>query len=157
LAEHFEGKLNSSVGSCLKAAQELNDDQVDVLVHGSDSAVASQIAELKKYPGVSKIQVAKNDSLDNAYGQCVALIAQNLIEANGYDNVIAASSSFGKDVVPRIGGLMDLQAITDIIQIKDGGNQFVRPIYAGNALCTVSTSDKIKLMTVRGTNFEKVP
>jgi len=55
--------------------------------------------------------------LDNPYGQCVALIAQNLIEANGYNKVIAASSSFGKDVVPRIGGLLDLQAITDIIQI----------------------------------------
>lgn len=59
--------------------------------------------------------------------------------------------------MPRIGGLMDLQAITDIIQIHDGGNKFVRPIYAGNALCTVSTTDAIKLMTIRGTNFEKVP
>ena len=87
------------------------------MVHGSDSAISSQVEELKKYPGVSKIQVAKNDLLDNPYGQCVALIAQNLIEANGYNNVIAASSSFGKDVVPRIGGLLDLQAITDIIQI----------------------------------------
>jgi electron transfer flavoprotein alpha subunit len=58
--------------------------------------------------------------------------------------------------MPRIGGLMDLQAITDIIEIKDSGAKFVRPIYAGNALCTVSTKDSIKLMTVRGTNFEKV-
>lgn len=55
-----------------------------------------------------------------------------------------------------MGGLLDLQAITDIIQIKDEGNKFVRPIYAGNALCTVSTSDKIKLLTIRSTNFEKV-
>ena len=86
----------------------------------------------------------------------MALIAQGVIESGSYDKVIAASSSFGKDVVPRIGGLMDLQAITDIVEIKDGGAKFVRPIYAGNALCTVSTKDKIKLMTVRGTNFEKV-
>ena len=78
-----------------------------------------------------------------------------MIEANGYTNVIAASSSFGKDVIPRIGGLMDLQAITDVVGIKDG-SKFVRPIYAGNALCTVSTTDPIKLLTVRGTNFEKV-
>jgi len=54
-----------------------------------------------------------------------------------------------------MGGLLDLQAITDIVEIR-GSDKFVRPIYAGNALCTVSTSDKIKLMTVRGTNFEKV-
>ena len=78
-----------------------------------------------------------------------------MIEANGYTNVISASSSFGKDVMPRIGGLMDLQAITDVIGIEDGP-KFVRPIYAGNALCTVSSSDPIKLLTVRGTNFEKV-
>ena len=51
---------------------------------------------------------------------------------------------------------MDLQAISDIIEIKDGGQKFVRPIYAGNALCTVSTSDTIKLLTIRGTNFEKI-
>lgn len=50
---------------------------------------------------------------------------------------------------------MDLQAITDVVKIQDGGSKFVRPIYAGNAMCTVSTSDSIKLLTVRGTNFEK--
>lgn len=55
-----------------------------------------------------------------------------------------------------MGGILDLQAITDVIEIKDNGSKFVRPIYAGNALCTVSTKDKIKLLTVRGTNFEKV-
>jgi electron transfer flavoprotein alpha subunit len=59
-----------------------------------------------------------------------------------------------KDVVPRIGGLMDLQAITDVIDIN--GDKFVRPIYAGNALCTVSTKDSVKLLTIRSTNFEKV-
>lgn len=69
--------------------------------------------------------------------------------------MIAASSSFGKDVIPRIGGLLDLQPITDVVGIKEGP-KFVRPIYAGNALCTVSSSDAIKLLTVRGTNFEKV-
>lgn len=55
-----------------------------------------------------------------------------------------------------MGGILDLQAITDVIEIKDNGSKFVRPIYAGNALCTVSTKDKIKLLTVRATNFEKV-
>jgi electron transfer flavoprotein alpha subunit len=84
------------------------------------------------------------------------VVTSNLIEKNGYDKVVALSSSFGKDVIPRIGGLLDLQAITDVIEIKDGGEKFVRPIYAGNALCTVSSNDKIKLLTVRGTNFDKV-
>jgi electron transfer flavoprotein alpha subunit len=70
--------------------------------------------------------------------------------------VIAASSSFGKDTAPRIGGLLDLQAITDIVQILEDGAKFVRPIYAGNALCTVSTRDAIRILTIRGTNFEAV-
>ena len=78
------------------------------------------------------------------------------MQKNGYTNVIAATTGFGKDVVPRMGGILDLQAITDVIEIKDGGNKFVRPIYAGNALATVSTVDKIKLLTIRATNFEKV-
>lgn len=86
----------------------------------------------------------------------MAVISKGLIEKAGHDKVIAASSSFGKDVIPRIGGLMDLQAITDIIEISEDGLQYVRPIYAGNALCTVTSADKIKLFTIRGTNFEKV-
>ena len=65
------------------------------------------------------------------------------------------SSGFGKDVMPRLGGLLDVQAITDIIEITDGGQKFKRPVYAGNAIATVSTSDSVKLLTVRPTNFEK--
>lgn len=66
---------------------------------------------------------------------------------------MAASSGFGKDVVPRVGGLLDVQAITDVIEILDKGNKFKRPVYAGNAIATVSTTDKVKLISVRATNF----
>ena len=125
------------------------------MVYGSDASVKSQIEEVKKFPGLGKVFTATSDDLENPYGGAFSIVAKNLIEKNGYDKVIALSSSFGKDVIPRIGGLMDLQAITDVIQIKDGV-KFVRPIYAGNALCTVSSIDKIKLLTVRGTNFDKV-
>lgn len=58
-------------------------------------------------------------------------------------------------MVPRLGGLLDLQAITDVIEIVDGGAKFKRPVYAGNAIATVSTADKIKLLSVRSTNFKK--
>merc|ERR1711990_178577 len=83
-------------------------------------------------------------------------MGKGLTEKEGYTQVIASSTSFGKDVMPRLGGLLDLQAITDVVKIEDGGQKFVRPIYAGNAMCTVSSSDAIKLLTVRGANFEKV-
>jgi len=75
--------------------------------------------------------------------------------SNKYDKVVAASSGFGKDVIPRLGGLLDVQPITDVIEIVDGGAKFKRPIYAGNAIATVSTTDKIKLLTVRTTNFDR--
>jgi len=78
-----------------------------------------------------------------------------LVDANGYTSVVSAATGFGKDVVPRVGGLLDVQPITDVIEIIDGGAKFKRPIYAGNAIATVSTSDSIKLMTIRPTNFEK--
>ena len=78
-----------------------------------------------------------------------------LVQSGGYDKVISASSGFGKDVMPRLSGLLDSQAITDIIEITDGGQKFKRPVYAGNAIATVSSSDPIKLLTVRPTNFEK--
>lgn len=69
--------------------------------------------------------------------------------------MVSAASGFGKDVIPRLGGLLDVQPITDVIEIVDNGAKFKRPVYAGNAIATVSTSDSIKLLTVRPTNFEK--
>lgn len=110
---------------------------------------------LQKYPGIRKILTATHDDLENPYGQSVAQITKGLIEKEGYTQVVASSTGFGKDVMPRIGGLIDVQAITDVVKILDGG-KFIRPIYAGNAMCTVSTTDTIKLLTVRGANFEKV-
>jgi electron transfer flavoprotein alpha subunit len=86
----------------------------------------------------------------------VSKLVHQIVKQTGYDKVVAAASGFGKDVVPRLGGLLDVQAITDVIEINDGGNKFKRPVYAGNAIATVSTKDSIKLLTVRPTNFEKI-
>ena len=79
-----------------------------------------------------------------------------MVDKHGYDKVVAASSGFGKDVIPRLGGLLDVQPITDVIEVVEGGARFKRPIYAGNAIATVSTTDKVKLLTVRSTNFERL-
>ena len=99
--------------------------------------------------------VASDPVLNNPYGDFMSKIALKMVQDGGYDKVISASSGFGKDVMPRLGGLLDTQAITDIIEITDEG-KFKRPVYAGNAIATVSTSDPTKLLTVRPTNFEKV-
>lgn len=97
--------------------------------------------------------LCKDPALQNSYGDAVARVVKHLVESKGYDKVVAAASTFGKDVVPRIGGMLDVQPITDVIEIK--GDKFKRPIYAGNAIATVSSSDKVKLITVRSTNFNK--
>lgn len=97
--------------------------------------------------------MCKDPALQNSYGDAVARVVKNLIETKGYDKVLAASSTFGKDVIPRVGGMIDSQPITDVIEIN--GDKYKRPIYAGNAVATVSSSDKIKLITVRSTNFNK--
>jgi len=118
--------------------------------------VDAQIEALQKYPGISKILVAKDSALQNPYGDSIARVAHSVVTAGGYDKVLSAASGFGKDIVPRLGGLLDVQAITDVIEIEENGQKFKRPVYAGNAIATVSTSDNIKLLTVRATNFEKV-
>jgi electron transfer flavoprotein alpha subunit len=82
-------------------------------------------------------------------------VVKSLVQQKGYDKIVAAASGFGKDVVPRVGGLLDLQAITDVIEIVENGAKFKRPVYAGNAIATVSTVDKIKLISIRATNFKK--
>lgn len=88
-------------------------------MHGDDCT--KQIEQVQKYSGINKILVTKDPSLQNAYGDSIARVVKALVQAKGYDKVVAASSGFGKDVVPRIGGLLDLQAITDVIDIVDGG------------------------------------
>ena len=92
--------------------------------------------------------------MKRSYGDSIARVIKHLVEQKGYDKVISASSTIGKDVMPRVAGMIDVQPITDVIEIN--GDKFKRPIYAGNAIATVSSSDKTKLITVRSTNFNKV-
>ena len=153
LTEHFEGKLSATFGAVLTAAGELNDGAVDVMVHGD--GCDAQVEEVQKYPGIGKIFVASDPVLNNPYGDFMSKLTQQMVQTGGYTNVLSASSGFGKDVMPRLGGLLDVQAISDIVEIVDGGAKFKRPVYAGNAIATVSTTDSIKLLTVRPTNFEK--
>jgi electron transfer flavoprotein alpha subunit len=101
------------------------------------------------------VLVAKDNTLANSYGDAVARTVASIVKSKGYDKVISASSGFGKDFMPRVGGMLDVQPISDVIEVVEGGSKFKRPVYAGNAIATVSTSDKIKLITVRATNFQK--
>ena len=111
--------------------------------------VADAAAKVK---GIEKIIMVDNAAYDKGLPENYApLLAEN-IKKEGFTHIFAGHSAFGKNMMPRVAALLDVQQISDIIEIQSE-DTFVRPIYAGNAILTVQSSDKIKLVTVRGTAF----
>ncbi len=149
LAEHDNVTLNPATASAVTAALEMGG-SVDLLVAGSGCmGVAEQAATLA---GVNKVLLADVPHYKDGLAENLApMIAE---AAHGYSHVVAAATSFGKDVMPRAAALLDAQQISDIIRV-DAPDTFTRPIYAGNALETVQSGDTIKLATVRATAFDK--
>lgn len=147
IAEHDNQILKSSNWHTLTAAQQLGD-KIDVLVIGHQCDTV--VEQAKKLPAIQQVLVA--DAVEYLHqlaentAQWIADIAVN------YDYVIASATTAGKNVLPRVAALLDMAMIADVIQIVSP-DTFVRPIYAGNALATVQTHDKIKLITIRPTAF----
>jgi electron transfer flavoprotein alpha subunit len=106
-----------------------------------------------KLPGVSKILVADDAAYAHALAEPLAALIVSLAE--GYDHILAAATAVGKNVMPRVAALLDAQVISDVSDVIDA-DTFVRPIYAGNALATVKSSDKKKVITVRASSFDPV-
>ncbi|KAI5839265.1 hypothetical protein DFP73DRAFT_562122 [Morchella snyderi] len=147
--EHKEGKLLPQSFPVITAATKLGD-SVTALLAGTDAAsVAAQVAKLN---GVSKILTVSNGAYDKSLAENFAPMLQENIKAGGFTHVVAAHSAFGKNIMPRLSALLDVQQISDVIEIHDDAT-FVRPIYAGNAIATVKSSDSIKVLTIRGTAF----
>ena len=148
LAEHEGGQLKDATLATVTAAGKLGD--VDILVAGSNvGSVAEQAA---KIAGVSKVLVADDAALDHQLAENVApLVAGQM--AN-YDAFLAPSTTTGKNIAPRVAALLDVMQISDILSVEDA-DTFTRPIYAGNAIATVKSSDAKKVITVRGTAFPK--
>ncbi len=148
LAEHDNTSLKSSTLNSVTAATQIGDD-VHLLVAGSNcdeaATAAAQIA------GVSKVIKADADNLAHPLAEEIAPILVDL--ASSYSHILAPATTFGKNVLPRAAALLDTQQISDIIAIE-APDTFKRPVYAGNAVATVKSSDNIKLITVRGTTFD---
>ncbi|WP_148254713.1 electron transfer flavoprotein subunit alpha/FixB family protein [Aidingimonas lacisalsi] len=154
IAEHHEGQLAGATAHVVAAAQRIQQaggGDIDVLVIGDGvQAVAEAAAKLE---GVSKVRVA-----DHAvYAHQLAEPTSELILAlvDGYTHVLAAASTTGKNVMPRVAARQDVSQLSDIIAV-DGTDTFKRPIYAGNAIATVQSQDALKVITVRSTAFEAV-
>lgn len=128
------------------------------MVAGKDEAsTQTVVGRVKQIPKVSKVLLAHHDTLEHQMSDRIALIAQDLISkgGNSYTSVMAASTNIGKEIIPRLSGYFNSQAVTDVIQVLDEST-FQRPTYAGNAVATVRTRETLKFLTVRPTNFEKL-
>jgi electron transfer flavoprotein alpha subunit len=125
-------------------------------VHGliSGSGVADAAAAAAKIPGLSKVLVADDATLTHELAESTAALIVAL--APGYTHIFQAATAAGKNAIPRAAALLDVQVLSDISDVIDA-DTFVRPIYAGNALATVKSSDSKKLITVRASSFDPVP
>ena len=148
LAEHYNDEITAGTASAIQAATQLDGD-IHVLVAGDNVQGAADHAA--KFAEVA--EVLKCD--DAAYAHFLAENMAPLVAklAPDYSHVLAPASFFGKNIMPRTAGLLDVQQVSDISGIESD-DTFVRPIYAGNAFATVKLADKPKLLTVRGTAFD---
>ena len=153
IAEHDNASLKAATRNAVTAAVALGG-PVDVLVAGGSPGGAAAAAA--SVPGVTRVLKASAPWLASPTAENVAATALFVISSGSYTHVLAPATSFGKNVAPRIAAKLDVAQISDIVAIKDA-DTFVRPIYAGNAFATVRSSDRIKVITVRGTAFDAAP
>lgn len=151
LAEHDNKELKPATLNAVGAAAKIGGD-IHVLVAGSGCGGVADAAA--KIGGVSKVLKADDASLEHQLAENVAPVIIDI--ANNYSHIIGASTTTAKNILPRVAALLDVQQISDIIAVHDA-DTFDRPIYAGNAIATVKSSDKIKIITARGTAFDAAP
>ena len=150
LAEHDNQSIRKATLNAVAAAQQLGS-EIHVLVAGHQAAPAAKAGS--QIQGVSKVLHADAAHLGEFLAENVASLVVGL--AKSYSHVVAPATSNGKNVMPRVAALLDVQQISDISGVE-GPDTFVRPIYAGNALATVQSKDPIKVITVRTTAFDAV-
>lgn len=150
IAEHDNSAIKGATLNTIAAAVEIGGD-VDVLIAGAGCAAVGEAAA--KIAGVNKVLVADNPAYEFMLTENVSPLIVEL--AANYSHVLAPASTNGKNVIPRVGALLDVQPISEISGVESP-DTFQRPIYAGNIIATVQSSDAIKVMTVRTTAFDPV-
>ena len=151
IAEHAGGKLNPAIAKCVSCASKIGD--IDVVVLAADSAAVA--AEAAKLAGVKK--VLKVDHPANAEPLAAVLAPQIVELAANYTHVFGPSTTFGKDLMPRVAALLGVGQISDIMAVESA-HRFRRPIYAGNAIITIEAPEDRKVVaTVRVASFQGVP
>ncbi|WP_415911592.1 electron transfer flavoprotein subunit alpha/FixB family protein [Neptuniibacter sp. QD37_11] len=150
IAEHDNNELKPVTLNTLAAANAIGGD-VHLLVAGANcQAVADAAAQVS---GVSKVLLADNTAYEHQLAENISKLVQTV--AADYSHILASATTTGKNFLPRVAALLDVNQISDIIAVE-AADTFKRPIYAGNAIATVQSSDSTKVITVRGTAFDPV-
>ncbi len=147
-AEHDNTELKAETAKLVHAASQIGGD-IDVLVAGHDCAAVAQAAA--SISGVTRVLVADASCYEYQLAENISALVVEL--ADGYSHILAAATTTGKNFMPRVAALKDVAQISDIIAVESA-DTFVRPIYAGNAIATVQSSDTLKVMTVRASAFD---
>ena len=150
VAEHDNAALKAATLNAVAAAAALGG-EVDILVAGADCSAAADAAA--QVAGVTKVICADNAAYEHQLAENVSLLVAEL--GADYDNLLAPSTANGKNIMPRVAALLDVGQISDILSIESA-DTFTRPIYAGNVIATVQSSDAKKVITVRTTAFDAV-
>ncbi len=148
LAEHNNSEIASATRNTVTAASQIDGD-IHILVAGANCDAAANAAS--NINGVSKVIKADAPHLEHPLAEEIAPILVDL--ATNYTHILAPATTYGKNILPRAAALLDTQQISDILSVE-GADTFTRPVYAGNAIATVKSSDTIKLITVRSTTFD---
>ena len=151
IAEHDNNALAASTLNTVTAAQKIDAD-MHILVAGSGCGdVAAQAAQVA---GCSKVLHCDDAACEHFLAEAMSSIIVDTAKAGGYSHVLAPATTFGKNILPRAAALLDTQQISDIIDVL-GVDHFKRPIYGGQAIAEIKSSDDLKLITVRSTGFDK--
>ncbi|GMM53305.1 Aim45 protein [Starmerella bacillaris] len=147
--EYSGDKISSNSLSALSAAKQLTYPITAIL---AGSQIDGAIETLKKVDSVSEIIAIKDKKYDGSLSEPLAALLADTVKKHSFTNVVAASSSVGKDTFPRLAALLDIQPVTDVTKVLTT-DTFVRPIYAGNALETVKTKQPVNIITFRSSAF----
>jgi len=150
ISEHDNSELKVATLNTVSAAKKL-DDEIHLLVAGSNcNDVAESAAKIE---GVSKVLYVDSSEYENFLAENVSLLIKNI--SNDYSSILAPATTNGKNYMPRVAALLDVAQISDISAVESN-DTFQRPIYAGNCIATVKSSDEVKVITVRTTAFDPV-
>lgn len=150
IAEHNDAVLTPITRNAITAAKKLGG-EVTVLVAGTKCGPAAEA--LSKVSGVGKILVAENEAFKGFTAESLTPLILATQDQFKFTHIVAGASAFGKSVLPRVAAKLDVSPISEVIEIKSP-EEFVRTVYAGNAIMTLKAKDPVKVLTVRGTNFE---